>query len=142
MSTIPFCVALVLTLAWVGASLRYYEKLIDASWPRIWAWTGVAVALCAIMIVAASTAVRADIASTYPNGGPRACPGRYHGHTVAHRTLPCGTRRKFTHAGRTIIATVNDRGPFKPGRHWDFPTRDALALGFNDGLVYVRVERP
>ncbi len=98
-----------------------------------------AMIVCEIILIAAA---HADIASVYPNAGPRACPGHPIGHTVAHRTLPCGTKLRFTRGRHTIIATVHDRGPFKPGRTWDFPQRSANALGFDDGLVHVKVSEP
>lgn len=33
------------------------------------------------------------------------------GLTAAHRTLPFGTRLKVSHAGRSVIVRINDRGP-------------------------------
>ena len=39
--------------------------------------------------------------------------------TVAHKTLPFGTRVLFQLGPRTIIATVTDRGPFVAGREFD-----------------------
>jgi len=40
---------------------------------------------------------------------------------VAHRSLPCGTRITFRNPsnGRTVTATVVDRGPYVSGRQWD-----------------------
>ena len=32
--------------------------------------------------------------------------------TAAHRTLPFGTRLQLEHAGRRVVVTVTDRGPF------------------------------
>lgn len=97
--------------------------------------------LFALAGVLASTTAQADIASVYPLAGPRACPGHYKGHTVAHKSLPCGTRLKFTNGQHVIVATVTDRGPYVKGRTWDFPTPSARALGFDDGLVDVTAER-
>ena len=34
------------------------------------------------------------------------------GMTAAHRTLPFGTKLKVTHGSRSVVVTVNDRGPF------------------------------
>jgi rare lipoprotein A len=99
------------------------------------------IATLALFEIVLACAAHADIASVYPNGGPRACPGRYSGHTVAHRSMPCGTRLRFTRGRHSIVAVVNDRGPFIRGRTWDFPQRSAGALGFNDGLVKVHAER-
>ncbi len=49
--------------------------------------------------------------------------------TAAHRTLPFGTRLKVTHAGRSVVVTVNDRGPFVKGRVLDLSTAAARAIG-------------
>lgn len=49
--------------------------------------------------------------------------------TAAHRTLPFGTRLKVTHAGRSVVVTVNDRGPFIKGRVLDLSTGAARAIG-------------
>jgi rare lipoprotein A (peptidoglycan hydrolase) len=40
---------------------------------------------------------------------------------VAHRSLPCGTKITFRNPanGRTVTATVVDRGPYVSGRQWD-----------------------
>jgi rare lipoprotein A (peptidoglycan hydrolase) len=38
---------------------------------------------------------------------------------VAHRSLPCGTLVAFSYGGRTVIASVIDRGPYVAGRTWD-----------------------
>ncbi|CAN5399794.1 hypothetical protein BH10PSE10_BH10PSE10_15990 [soil metagenome] len=49
--------------------------------------------------------------------------------TAAHRTLPFGTRLKVTHAGRSVVVNVNDRGPFIRGRVLDLSTGAARAVG-------------
>ena len=48
--------------------------------------------------------------------------------TVAHRTLPFGTRVRFQHGPNTIIATVTDRGPFIKGREFDLSKATFAAL--------------
>ena len=35
--------------------------------------------------------------------------------TAAHRTLPFGTKLRVTHGGRSVVVTINDRGPFIRG---------------------------
>jgi rare lipoprotein A len=61
--------------------------------------------------------------------------------TAAHRTLPFGTKVRVTnkHNGRSVIVTVNDRGPFVHGRIIDLTQAGARAIGFT-GTVPVRVE--
>jgi rare lipoprotein A len=49
--------------------------------------------------------------------------------TAAHRTLPFGTRLRVTHGGRSVVVTINDRGPFIRGRVLDLSTGAARAVG-------------
>ncbi len=50
---------------------------------------------------------------------------------VAHRTLAFGTRIEFSYNGRTVVAEVQDRGPFASGRTFDLGPGVAKALGFS-----------
>jgi len=75
------------------------------------------------------TVFRAAIASWYNDGGNTAC-GFHAGDGVANRTLPCGTKVVLRYGGRTVTATVDDRGPFVGGRDWDLNQNTAAALGF------------
>ena len=59
--------------------------------------------------------------------------------TCAHRSLPFGTKLRVTHGGRSIVVTVNDRGPFVRGRVLDLSTAAARALGI-EGLGQVTAE--
>lgn len=59
--------------------------------------------------------------------------------TAAHRTLPFGTRLKVTHKGKSVIVTVNDRGPFVKGRHLDLSRAAARAIGCK-GVCTVNVQ--
>ena len=49
--------------------------------------------------------------------------------TCAHRSLPFGTKLRVTHGDRSVIVTVNDRGPFVHGRVLDLSTAAARAVG-------------
>ena len=64
------------------------------------------------------------------------------GLTVAHRSLPFGTRVRLHHNGRSVIAVVNDRGPAKwTGRELDVSRGTASALGFlSQGTANLRME--
>jgi rare lipoprotein A len=63
------------------------------------------------------------------------------GMTAAHRTLPFGTKLKVTHAGRSVLVTVNDRGPFIRGRVLDLSKGAAQALGMTGrGVGHVVAE--
>lgn len=60
--------------------------------------------------------------------------------TAAHRTLPFGTRVIVTdvRTKRTVIVTVNDRGPFIKGRVIDLSYAAATALHMqNRGVIAV-----
>ena len=59
--------------------------------------------------------------------------------TCAHRSLPFGTKLRVSHGGRSIIVTVNDRGPFVRGRVIDLSRGAARALGIS-GLGQVTAE--
>jgi len=49
---------------------------------------------------------------------------------VAHRKLPCGTQVTFSYGGRSVTATVIDRGPFRKGYAWDLTKKTAKKVGF------------
>jgi rare lipoprotein A len=55
--------------------------------------------------------------------------------TCAHRSLPFGTRLRVTHGGRSVVVTVNDRGPFVRGRVLDLSTGAARAIGLTSAGV-------
>ncbi|THD63368.1 MAG: septal ring lytic transglycosylase RlpA family protein [Bradyrhizobium sp.] len=55
--------------------------------------------------------------------------------TCAHRSLPFGTKLKVTHGDRSVVVTVNDRGPFVHGRVLDLSTAAARAIGLTDAGV-------
>ena len=48
---------------------------------------------------------------------------------VAHRGLPCGRSVAIIYKGRTIVAPVVDRGPFRHGASWDLTAAAARQLG-------------
>ena len=73
------------------------------------------------------------MASFYGNesGSKTASGQRFNQHamTAAHRSLPFGTKLRVTHGGRSVIVTINDRGPFIKGRVLDLSTGAASAVG-------------
>lgn len=81
-----------------------------------------------------------------PYHGRRTASGEIynmHRFTAAHRSLPFGTRIKVTNIrnGRSVLLTVNDRGPFVRGRIVDVSYRAASELNFaRAGLAPVRVQ--
>jgi len=56
---------------------------------------------------------------------------------VAHKSMPFGTKIKFSYGGRTCIAVVKDRGPYVGDRIFDLGPGTAKALGF-DGVGTVK----
>jgi rare lipoprotein A len=63
--------------------------------------------------------------------------------TAAHKTLPFGTRVRVTNKrnGRSVEVTINDRGPYIPGRIIDLSDAAAGKIGMKKaGVVPVHVE--
>src|SRR5581483_4937653 len=83
------------------------------------------------------------VASTYGNesGHQTASGQRFNENamTCAHRSLPFGTKLRISHGGRSVVVTVNDRGPFVRGRVLDLSTGAARAIGLS-GLGQVTAE--
>lgn len=77
------------------------------------------------------------LASYYGSGRRTASGQRFNPHalTCAHRTLPFGTKLLVTHDGRSVVVTVNDRGPFVRGRVLDLTTAAARAVGLTGAGV-------
>ena len=67
--------------------------------------------------------------------GQRLNPGAL---TAAHRSLPFGTKVLVSNRrnGRSVVVTINDRGPFVRGRVIDVTPAAARVLGFS-GLAPV-----
>ncbi len=62
--------------------------------------------------------------------------------TAAHRTLPFGTKVTVTNTanGRSVVVTVNDRGPFAAGRIIDVSRKAASQLGIIEaGVANVKI---
>jgi peptidoglycan lytic transglycosylase len=100
----------------------------------------------ATLIAALAGAANAEegTASHYdPSSGAKvACGGALDTRalTAAHRTLPCGTRVRVHNKqnGRSVVVTINDRGPHVRGRIIDVTPAAATVLGFN-GVARVAV---
>jgi peptidoglycan lytic transglycosylase len=75
------------------------------------------------------TVLQPSTASWYDDAGNTAC-GFHAYYGVANLSLPCGTHVTFSYGGRTVTATVDDRGPYVGGREWDLNQNTAAALGF------------
>jgi rare lipoprotein A len=81
----------------------------------------------------------AGMASFYGNesGSKTASGQRFNQNamTAAHRSLPFGTRLRVTHGDRSVVVTINDRGPFVRGRVLDLSTGAARAIGLTGAGV-------
>jgi rare lipoprotein A len=63
--------------------------------------------------------------------------------TMAHKTLPFGTRVKVTNVanGKSVVVRVNDRGPSTPDRVGDLTTGAARKIGMTKaGVVEAKLE--
>ena len=84
-------------------------------------------------------ALEPTVASWYYDAGNTAC-GFHATYGVANKTLPCGTKVTLSYGGRTIVATVDDRGPYVYGRTFDLNQNTARYLGmWGVGQVFASV---
>jgi rare lipoprotein A len=88
---------------------------------------------------------RAAFYSQTFDGHKTACGGTYSATemTIAHRTLPCGTKVRITNMknGKSVEATVNDRGPASHQRIVDVSRAVAEQLDFvKQGTATVEIE--
>jgi len=86
------------------------------------------------------------MASYYWQPQAVACGGRFNPNamTAAHKTLPCGTKVKVTNKrnGKSVVVTINDRGPYIKGRIIDLSKAAAAKIGMiNSGVAPVTVTR-
>ena len=92
-----------------------------------------------------SLAAQSGIASVYStkDGLKTASGARMRDHVLAaaHRSLPFGSKVRVTNRrnGKTVVVTINDRGPFIRGRIIDLTPAGARALGFS-GLTRVTID--
>jgi rare lipoprotein A len=78
------------------------------------------------------------------NGRPTASGEKFdmYGFTAAHREMDFGTKLRVTNPdnGKSVVVTVNDRGPFIPGRDLDLSygaAREIDHIGKGVGLVKI-----
>jgi rare lipoprotein A len=86
------------------------------------------------------------VASYYWQPQALASGGRFNPNamTAAHKTLPFGTRVRVTDnsTGRSVVVTINDRGPYIKGRIIDLSKAAAGSLGITGrGVAPVSVAR-
>jgi len=106
---------------------------------------------------APATSVESAPAPTTETGLAAVYSDKLHGHrtasgqkydrnklTAAHKTLPFGTKVKITNTknNKSVVVSINDRGPVQPDRVLDISPRAAGALGISRkgmGEVHVQV---
>jgi rare lipoprotein A len=95
-----------------------------------------------LLLARASAEDQSGIASVYSTeSGSRTASGQHLNPaalTAAHRSLSFGSKVRVTNKGngRSVVVTINDRGPFVRGRVIDVTPAAARALGFS-GLTQV-----
>jgi rare lipoprotein A len=102
----------------------------------------------AALITALMTSANGEegVASRYgrDSGSKVACGGPLDENalTAAHRSLPCGSRVRVTNRrnGKSVVVTINDRGPFVRGRVVDLTPAAARAIGAGD-LTHVSLSK-
>jgi peptidoglycan lytic transglycosylase len=95
---------------------------------------------------AQSPKTQSGIASVYSTesgsktaSGKRLNPGAL---TAAHRSLPFGTKVRVTSkkTGKSVVVTINDRGPFTRGRIIDLTPASARAIGLGWSVAPVTLQ--
>ncbi|MBO0767472.1 MAG: hypothetical protein J2O48_02180 [Solirubrobacterales bacterium] len=76
------------------------------------------------------TGLHDAVVSWYNDAGNTAC-GFHATYGIASRTLPCGTHVTFNNGGKSLVATVDDRGPYVYSRQFDLSQTTAQALGMS-----------
>ena len=106
----------------------------------------VALTICGLLVFGSDHAEAKEVlASWYGPGfdGDRTASGATldtDGLSVAHKTLPMGTKLVVGYKGRYVPVTVSDRGPYRGERELDLSQRAARALGLiKYGVDYVEV---
>jgi hypothetical protein len=106
--------------------IRYRVRGQGATWVRV-RFNGSRRARSASAAAGKIVPLAPTVASWYEDAGSTAC-GFHATYGVANRTLPCGTRVTLSYGDRTIVATVDDRGPFVYGRSFDLNQNTARYL--------------
>jgi rare lipoprotein A len=107
--------------------IPYRVRRPGASWIRV-RFPGGRHARAASASAGRIVALVPTVASWYYDAGSTAC-GFHATYGVANRTLPCGTKVTLAYGGRTVVATVDDRGPYVYGRSFDLNQNTARYLG-------------
>ena len=108
---------------------------------------GLFATMYAIAYITVGTAkAESGMASYYWQPQAVACGGRFNPKalTAAHKRLPCGAKVRVTNKrnGKSVVVTINDRGPFIKGRIIDLSLAAAKIIGMTgSGLAPVTVKK-
>lgn len=102
---------------------------------------------CGLGLSYAGQAAQVGVASFYGarfQGRPTACGQDFNPRrlTAAHKKLPCGTKVRVTRrdTGKSVVVTINDRGPYVKGRVIDLSRAAAKRLKMvKKGIAPVRI---
>lgn len=111
------------------------------------------ISLCSLLLVTGCATINKDSSTIYHSSGKasfywqgqRTASGEKfnpNGLTAAHKTLKMGSRVKVVNKrnNKSVVVTINDRGPFIKGRIIDLSKRAAAELGFvNSGITDVDI---
>ncbi|MCW2077838.1 UNVERIFIED_ORG: rare lipoprotein A (peptidoglycan hydrolase) [Bradyrhizobium japonicum] len=144
--------AIVIALLSLFAAIAEARRQRSASAAGWLAGAAIVAAIVAAVLVGSVTATYAcalrfaGLASYYSNGesGDGTASGaRFNDAlpTAAHRCLPFGTKLRVSRGSRSVVVTVNDRGPFVRGRVLDLARAPAEHLGLiGPGIAQVVAE--
>jgi rare lipoprotein A len=124
-------------------TIAMYGAVLGVAVCAAWSPSMAAEAKSAVLVEKPKAAFKQEgMASFYSHHGRNASGGKSDPNslTAAHRHLPLGSRVLVTHlkSGKTVIVTINDRGPFRKGRIIDLSRQAARQLGIT-GVARVRV---
>jgi hypothetical protein len=112
-----------------GFTLRYRVPSTGTRWLRV-SFAGDRSNRSTWSRAAEVTGMVPSVASWYEDGGQTAC-GFHATYGVANKSLPCGTRVTLAYGGHSVVATVDDRGPYVAGRTYDLNQNVAAVLGMH-----------
>ncbi len=110
-------------------TIRYRVRQVGTTALRV-SYSGSARARSASAAAGRIVGLEPTIASWYYDEGNTAC-GFHATYGVANKTLPCGTKVTLSYGGHTVLATVDDRGPYVYGRSFDLNQNTARYLGMS-----------
>ena len=88
------------------------------------------------------TVYQPSVASWYYDAGLQTGCGFNARYGVANKSLPCGTKVQFRYGDRTVMATVDDRGPYVGRTHLGPRSEHSRRAGLRSRRGHRLGERP